>query len=175
MAIAWFYTAYDLVETRPGRRSFLLPTAPYEAAIRTARGRLVDIELPRKKLLVGVRATAAILNTIGADAKFERFPARALHVPLADLTQAQRRRFKALLNDLGYDDAAIRKRFGRVDFSTVTLAQFIKYAASRNFKPKPQRDWLLPGVPEFETASRHAQLSDGEIDDMFTVLDSGDF
>jgi hypothetical protein len=131
MPVGWFiapYDVYDRGDGRPVRRN--APGLRFQAQITADGGTWRDFDLPKGNALVKVRASAATLQAIAAEADITRLPKDLLDSPLADLTVQQRNAIQTKLNELGYSNAEITAALG-ADLRQRTLREVLRLAARR--------------------------------------------
>lgn len=136
MAIAWFLCQYkrNMNARRPTRYCAM---DDFTQAIYTDGGKWSETEVLGNYAIVKVRANDSTLATIAAADGFTRLPLKLLNETLANLTLAQRTAIANKLAEIGYtvDDLST---FGNL--RDKTLAQVLKFAASRRLKPRYDSD-----------------------------------
>jgi hypothetical protein len=108
----------------------------FTAQILTDGGGWDETEILGNAALVKVRASAATLTTINAEPGFLRIPKHsALSDTLGDLTAGERQAILDELLVLGYSQAEVNAALP-ANWGSVTLAQVLRFAASRRLKPR---------------------------------------
>jgi len=132
MAIAWFFSHY---KTRLGRPTFrYCAIDDYTSLVEADGGKWDCIEVLGDQAIVKVRASGTTLATIALDTNVDRIPVALLNDPLSTLTTPQKNALKNKLNELGYTNSEITARFGGLDLSAYTLADVLRFAATRRKK-----------------------------------------
>ena len=123
---------------------FIVPYVRTPATIRPSRGCAMDdftaqiraddgdwraTEVLGDAGIVKVRAAAATLSAIAADARMTRVPLARLQDPLSSLSPAQRTALRTRVIALGYTAAEVDAAFPNL--ASATLGQVLRFAASR--------------------------------------------
>lgn len=83
-----------------------------------------------------VRASAATITTIVADARVDRIPVRLLDDPVNTMTATQQQTLQTKLLALGYTAAELNARFPLGFAGPYTLREVLQFALGRRFQPR---------------------------------------
>ena len=136
--MAWFLCTYKrLIDPDRPLPTRIAAIEDFKAQVVAEGGALDYTEVLGNYAVCKVRASVALLNTIGGTAGFTRIPrVNSLSELMSALTNAQRTAVKNKLNDMGYSDGEILGVLGNLNLSTVTLGQVLRFAASRRLTPR---------------------------------------
>lgn len=168
MPIGWFFAEYEHVQRADGKLGRYCAMADYDDLILASPGgRWSESECLGDQAIVKVRATAAVLQTILADARrdpvlhpssrFDRIPRDRLDDPTAGLTAAERAWVQAKMTKLGYTPAELTERFPLGWDGPYVVEDVLRFALTRRLKPRVVAGRVvLDGPPQETRPLEHA-------------------
>ena len=150
MPIAWFIAPYKTKSTVSGLYRYCAMDDFTQQIIYADGGNWSESEILGNVAVVKVKAAQTTLDTISSTVNFVKLPKVLLTESLSDLTPTQKTAILNKLTSLGYSVPEIKNALGD-DIGSKTLADLLRFAATRRLKPHfnaDQTQILVDGIEQ---------------------------
>lgn len=133
-AVSWWVAPYVRADEY-GRVVRVCKIEQYASLIAAEGGSYRAAEILGGYCVAKVRANAAAVTALAADADLQRLPKDRIDDPLSTLTNQQKTRLRNFILSLGYTAQEVQARFPN-DLGTYTLRDVLRFMATRRLKPR---------------------------------------
>lgn len=127
------YERHDTLSGLPARR---IAMTEYLAAINADGGAFREAECLGNQAIVKVRASAATLALMAADARYTRIPAGAMDDPVSGLTAGQQNAIQQTLLNAGYTASELNAAFPGGFNGPYTIRDVLRFLLTRRLESR---------------------------------------